>query len=316
MRKRRNGQRDIRLGARNRRRQLTAIDTVHVIFKTHLDIGFTDYARNVVQQYHTDSSPRHSLPPGRCANVAATERMVWTTGSWLIYEHLEHATAEERERMVAAIEQGDIVWHGLPFTTHSEIMNPSLFSFGISLAADLDRRFGRKTIAAKMTDVPGHTRGIVPLLAQAGITFLHVGVNPGSETPDVPPVFVWQDPSGADIMVMYERGSYGDLKIIPGMRDALYFAHTGDNLGPHTPEQALEVFASLQTKFPNATIRASTLDAFAEKLAAVKVTLPIVGDEIADTWIHGIASDPLRISRFPRTPTSARPLARRRCLAG
>jgi hypothetical protein len=31
--------------------------------------------------------------------------------------------------------------------------------------------------AAKMTDVPGHTRVIIPLLAQAGVKFLHIGVN-------------------------------------------------------------------------------------------------------------------------------------------
>jgi hypothetical protein len=275
----------------------TEIDTVHVIFKTHLDIGFTDFARNVVQQYHTGFIPQALATAQALRERGGAERMIWTTGSWLIYEHLEQANDEERARMEAAIATGDIVWHGLPFTTHSEAMDPSLFRFGLSLAADLDRRFGRSTIAGKMTDVPGHTRGIVPLLAEAGIEFLHIGVNPGSETPDVPPVFVWRA-GGADVVVMYERGSYGDLKVIPGMRDALYFAHTGDNLGPQTPEQVIDVFGTLRTRFPDATVVASTLDAFAHKLLAIKDTLPVVHDEIGDTWIHGIASDPLRISQF------------------
>ena len=31
-----------------------------------------------------------------------------------------------------------------------------------------------------MTDVPGHTLGIVPLLAEAGVRFLHLGVNTAS----------------------------------------------------------------------------------------------------------------------------------------
>lgn len=278
--------------------EATGVETVHIIFKTHLDIGFTDYARNVVRQYHTRFIPQALATAEALRERGGAERMIWTTGSWLIYEHLEQAAPAERERMIAAIGRGDIVWHGLPFTTHSEVMDPSLFRFGLSLAADLDRRFGRRTIAAKMTDVPGHTRGIVPLLAEAGIAFLHIGVNPGSETPDVPPVFVWQDPSGADVIVMYERGSYGDLKVIPGMRDALYFAHTGDNLGPHTPEQVVDVYATLQARFPHAAIVASTLDAFADKLLAIKGDLPVVRDEIGDTWIHGIGSDPLRISHF------------------
>jgi len=75
-----------------------------------------------------------------------------------------------------------------------------LFEFGLSLSQELDARFGRQTIAAKMTDVPGHTRGIVPLLAQAGVKFLHIGVNPASTVPGVPPLFRWQDPSGAEIV--------------------------------------------------------------------------------------------------------------------
>ena len=42
-------------------------------------------------------------------------------------------------------------------------MSPAVFRAGLSYAQELDRRFGRKTIAAKMTDVPGHTLGMVPL---------------------------------------------------------------------------------------------------------------------------------------------------------
>ncbi len=73
------------------------------------------------------------------------------------------------KRLERAIERGLIRWHGLPFTTHSELMSPALFRAGLSFSKELDRRFGKQTIAAKMTDVPGHTIGIVPLLAEAGL---------------------------------------------------------------------------------------------------------------------------------------------------
>ena len=42
-----------------------------------------------------------------------------------------------------------MVWHGLPFTTHTEIMDASLFEFGLSISGDLDRKYGKTTIAAK-----------------------------------------------------------------------------------------------------------------------------------------------------------------------
>ncbi len=269
---------------------------VHLIFKTHLDIGFTDYARNVVDGYFNNFIPK-ALETARVLREHG-KRFIWTTGSWLIYEYLEQASPENRKRMEDAIALGDIVWHGLPFTTHTELMNPSLFRFGLSLSQSLDKRFGRHTIAAKMTDVPGHTRGIVPLMAEAGIRFLHIGVNPASTVPDVQPVFVWQDESGARLIVMYQRGSYGDAMIVPGLDDAIAFAHTADNIGPQSPTEALQNYREMQQRFPNAGVVASTLDAFAEKLLTIEAQLPIVTAEIGDTWMHGVGTDPKKVAQL------------------
>lgn len=271
---------------------------VHLIFKTHLDLGFTDLARNVTTRYFEQYIPQALSVADELHRAGGPERFVWTTGTWLIYEYLERASHAERARIEAAILAGDLTWHALPFTTHSELMDADLFRFGLSLVHELDRRFGKHTIAAKMTDVPGHTRGIVPLLAEAEIQFLHIGVNAASTPPAVPPVFVWQAPGNADIMVMYQKGSYGDLQIVPGLDEAIAFAHTSDNLGPQTVEQVREAYARLRAAFPDAEIIASTMDAFAQKLRQIKGQLPVVTAEIGDTWIHGAASDPQKVSRF------------------
>jgi hypothetical protein len=273
-------------------------DVLHLVFKTHLDIGFTDFARNVVASYFDDFIPRALAVAEQLRQSGDDARFRWTTGAWLIYEYLEQAAPAQRERLERAIQAGDITWHGLPFTMHSELMDADLFAFGLRLSQRLDQRFGRRTIAAKMTDVPGHTRAIVPLLAAAGIKFLHIGVNASSTPPDVPPVFVWRDPSGAEVIVMYQRGGYGDLVEVAGMRDALAFAHTNDNHGPQTADQVRDEFAALRRRFPNARILASTMDAFAERLLEVKHQLPVVTGEIGDTWIHGVGSDPKKVGNF------------------
>jgi hypothetical protein len=206
---------------------MTHVRKIHLIFKTHLDVGFTDLARNVVANYFTHYIPGAIRLAQELRRAGGLERFVWTTGSWLIYEYLEQGSVEERALMENAIAAGDIAWHGLPFTTHSELMDADLFRFGLSLAQELDGRFGKHTIAAKMTDVPGHTRGIVPLMAEAGLQFLHIGVNGASTPPEVPPQFVWRDPSGAEVMVMYHK-DYGDTTVVPGLDEAIAFAHTGD----------------------------------------------------------------------------------------
>ena len=270
----------------------------HVLFKTHLDIGFTNLAGAVVEQYMTRYIPAAIDLARTLRERGGPDRFVWTTGSWLIYEYLEQAPPAWRGRMEEAIAAGDIAWHGLPFTTHSELVEPSLFREGLRIAHDLDRRFGKRTIAAKMTDVPGHTRGIVPLLAEAGIQYLHIGVNPASTAPDVPPVFVWRDPSGAEVVVMYDKGSYGGLTVVPGLDEAIVFAHTGDNHGPQSAAEVGETFQRLREQFPGASVEASTLDRFAEALLRIKPNLPLVTDELGDTWIHGVGSDPAKVARY------------------
>lgn len=271
---------------------------IHLIFKTHLDLGFTDLARHVATAYFERYIPHALHVADELRRAGGTERFVWTTGSWLIHEYLERASRAKRIEMEKAIVRGDIVWHGLPFTTHSELMDVDLFRFGLTLSQELDVRFGKHTIAAKMTDVPGHTRGIVPLLAQAGIRFLHIGVNPASTPPAVPSVFVWSAPDGSEVVVMYQKGSYGDLQIVPGLDEAIAFAHTNDNEGPQTVEQVRAAYAQLRERFPDAKIVASTMDAFARQLPRVRAFLPVVTQEIGDTWIHGAASDPKKLSQF------------------
>jgi len=270
---------------------------IHLVFKTHLDVGFTDYAARVIQAYFLQYIPNALATARKMRSMEQPDKFIWTTGSWLIYTYLEQAGPAQRKEMEDAILAGDITWHALPLTTHTELMDVELFRTGLSLSQELDRRFGKHTIAAKFTDVPGHTRGIIPLMAEAGITFLHIGINPGSSVPCVPPIFRWQDPSGKELIVMVESG-YGNIVTIKGLEDSLAFAHTIDNLGPQSPQQVLEIYHSIQKSFPNAHIFASSLNNFAEKLEPIRQHLPIITEEIGDTWIHGTGSDPLKVSQF------------------
>ncbi len=93
---------------------MNQIQRVHIVFKTHLDIGFTDLAREVVARYFECYIPRAIALAAELEQAGGPERFCWTTGSWLIYEYLEQAGPAERMRMEAAIAAGHIAWHGLP----------------------------------------------------------------------------------------------------------------------------------------------------------------------------------------------------------
>ena len=178
------------------------IKKIHLIFKTHLDIGFTNFGDSVVETYMNDFIPGTLALTESLRQSKAGERYRWTTGSWLISEFLKLPNPAMVSRMENAIKNGDITWHALPFSTHTELADSSLYELGIRISKELDRRFGKTTISAKMTDVPGHTRSLVPILAKNGIRFLHIGVNSASTAPDVPALFRWCAPDGSSVIVM------------------------------------------------------------------------------------------------------------------
>ncbi|RZU66112.1 uncharacterized protein DUF5054 [Microterricola gilva] len=277
------------------------ITTLHVVFKTHLDLGFTDTAANVTDRYVHEYLPRAIALAEELERRGGPARFRWTTGSWLIHEALRLGSAEERASLENAIRAGHVQWHALPMSTHTELMDAGLVEHGISIGRRLDERFGRHTIAAKMTDVPGHTIGLVPFLDRAGIEYLHLGVNGSSAVPEVPEFFVWRAPDGSEVVVNYAQ-SYGatahGAAVAPSGSDAMHLAHTGDNFGPPTADMVEELFAELAEAYPDARIVASTLDDFAAAVLADKDSLPVLDEEIGDSWIHGVASDPVQTARL------------------
>ncbi|HEX3120820.1 MAG TPA: DUF5054 domain-containing protein, partial [Candidatus Acidoferrum sp.] len=277
------------------------IKRVLVVFKCHFDAGFIDTQANVVHRYFNEFFPKA---------IATAEQLdrnkdkssdhanyTWTTGSWLLYEYLEQASSDDRKKMEQAIASNFIAWHAIPFSWQTELMDPSLISGAIALSQSLDNRFGRKTTGAKMTDVPGHTRGIVSPLAAAGVKFLDIGVNDASTPAVLPPLFRWQDPAGAQLVVSYHH-HYGTIQIIPGSDIAYAIVMADDNAGPHSPEEIAATYLDLRQRFPNAEIRATDLTHIADTVQPHAARLPVITQEIGDTWIHGIGSDPLKVARY------------------
>lgn len=273
------------------------VKRVHVIFKTHLDIGYTDLAASVIEKYRNEFIPAAVRLARETREQNGLQCFRWTTGAWLIHTYLEQADASNRTAMEEAIAAGDICWHAVPFTTHSEALDASLFEAGLHLSRKLDVRFGKTTISAKMTDVPGHTRGIVPILKRAGVQLFHIGVNGASMPPDVPPVFLWRAPDGSQLAVMIQK-EYGGIMRIPHTEEAVAIMFTGDNHGPQTAAQVAETYLNLEKQFPGAEIVASDLNEVARVISGVEAQLPVVTAELGDSWIHGIGTDPWKIARM------------------
>ena len=272
------------------------VKRVLVMFKCHFDAGFVDTQTAVVNRYFTEYFPR-AIDLASQLRQSGNQRYVWTTGSWLLYEYLEQATPEERARMEKAISAGDIAWHALPFTWQTELMDASMISGGLGLSRALDQRFGKRTTGAKMTDVPGHTRGLIAPLAAQGVKFLDIGVNDASTPAEVPALFLWKNPGGSALVVMYHHG-YGGVVRVPDSDVAIAVVVRDDNSGPHTLEEIHATYSTLGGRFPNAQIIPTSLTEIANAVEPHRGSLPMLTSEIGDTWIHGVASDPLKLARY------------------
>lgn len=262
-----------------------------IVSKTHLDLGYTDFAEAVRKKYINQFIP-NSIKLAHAVNKDGKKNFVWTTGSWILKEALENGTEEQKKSLKEALINGDIVPHAMPFTTHTELLDEDTLEYGLSIVDKLDELRGRKTIAAKMTDVPGHTRSLVRILAKHGIKFLHIGVNDASAVPDVPKCFRWQS-GDSEIIVSYSD-DYGGVVKCDAVDEILYIEHARDNGGVPDTQKFLNKIRKIHKDFPDYEVVAGTLDDYAEILWENREKLPVVDTEIGDSWIHGSASDPYK----------------------
>jgi hypothetical protein len=273
------------------------VKQVLVIQKCHLDVGYTDTQENVMRKYFKEYYPK-AMATAKKLRESGGNRLTWTTGSWMLYEYFEQASPEEQRAMEQAIAAKDIAWHALPYTSETELLDRSMIDGCFSFSDALDARTGMRTVAAKMSDVPGHTRGLVSALADHGVHLLDIGVNDMSTPPDVPDVFEWQAPDGKSVVVLYHKKDYGSVLQIPGTDLAISVAVRVDNSGPPSEQEVNDLYRDLHQQFPNARLTAASLSDAALAIRAAKPRLPAFTQEIGDTWIYGAASDPEKMARF------------------
>ena len=114
-----------------------AVKRVLVMFKCHFDAGFIDTQYNVVHHRYFEKFFPQAIEVARAANAGGKRRYVWTTGSWLLFEYLDQASAADRKTMEEAIARGDIAWHALPFTWQTEMLSPSMIEGSLAISGRL-----------------------------------------------------------------------------------------------------------------------------------------------------------------------------------
>eukprot|EP00463_Aulacantha_scolymantha_P000445 TRINITY_DN1267_c0_g2_i2.p1 TRINITY_DN1267_c0_g2~~TRINITY_DN1267_c0_g2_i2.p1 ORF type:complete len:434 (-),score=108.40 TRINITY_DN1267_c0_g2_i2:2-1192(-) len=144
-------------------------------------------------------------------------------------------------------------------------------------------------------DVMNVTKNVVPFLEQSSKKYLTIGSNGAGVPPAVPKIHNWNG-----IIVAYHPYGYGGY----GLKDcaespngvALCTEFRTDNTGPPKNSTEVEkVLNAVRKNYPDAEVIASSFDDFFAEVEEVKDQLPKVNLEAGDTWMYGVASDPLKM---------------------
>ena len=273
---------------------------IFVAFKTHFDIGFTGLVSEVLDGYANVMVSQALETCRRTLANKAGQRYVWTLPAWPLSFCLDRLSGSAAgEELAQRVREGLVAWHALPFTTHTELLGLEDLIRGMYIGRSLGQRFGRKAVAAKMTDVPGHTWILPSLLCAAGVRFLHLGCNACSTPPEVPRLFFWEGPDGSRLTTMYSRGGYGTGLLPPAdwtLPVWLALQHTSDNAGPQRAEIVEQILQSVHRQAPGTEVVFGTLDDFAAAVLDLKPQLPVVRKDLADAWIHGAGTMPWEVA--------------------
>jgi hypothetical protein len=274
------------------------VKEIVVVFKTHFDIGYTDMATNVVQRYRTTMIDNALEVVDQNRDLPPEQQFVWTVSGWPMYKILQEwpgYSPQRKERVEKALREGRFVVHGLPFSTHTELLEAEDLVRSLGYSARIARRLGLEVPRdGKMTDVPEHTWMMATMLKHAGIDFMMIGCNGASGCLRVPLLYRWQGPDGSRLLTFYSP-NYGTQLAPPAdwpYRTWLACLHTGDNHGPPNPDEVKKVLDQAAGEFPGVKVHIGRLSDFGDAILAEKPDLPVVRGDTPDTWIHGPMSNP------------------------
>ena len=294
----------------------TQLKDIVVAYKSHFDIGFTHPAPEIVNIYRTSMIDRALDHIDGSKKLPPDERFAWTIPSWVLWQILwPGQDPARRERVVKAVKDGSLVCHALPATLETEGLDLEDLVAGLAIHTKVARELGIPlSRAGKMTDVPSHSWVLPSLLKNAGIDFLHIGVNPTSERPDVPLLYDWEGPDGSRILVMHNQGYGSDGEFGRGLYPPKDWPYTHwlavltscDNAPPPSAAQVQSLFAEAQRNLPGVKIRLGKMEEFSDSIRAEQhagTVIPVVRADMPDCWIHGFGSMPAMDALAHKTRT-------------
>ncbi|MFC2118950.1 glycoside hydrolase family 38 C-terminal domain-containing protein [Bacteroidota bacterium] len=177
--------------------------TIYLLHHSHVDIGYT-HVQKVVEDIHWKYFEQVIELAKNSKDQPAGSQFKWNVEvMWAVESYLNNASSEKKADFIDAVKKG---WIGLDAFYGNELTGLCNTEELVRLtesARKISKMCGVNLESAMITDVPGWTWGIVPVLALSNVKYISMGTNFGhriggtiEKWGDRP--FYWVSPSGEE----------------------------------------------------------------------------------------------------------------------
>lgn len=287
----------------------------YILPHSHVDIGFTHVQTDVMKRQWEHFEAALDIAE-KTKDYPEGARFKWNAEVlWAVDAFLKEAPPEKKARFLEAVKSGTIGIDALYGNELTALCRPEELMRLLDCANRLRDEYGMSIDSAMISDVPGYTWGMVPVLAQNGIKYFSVGPNHCHRIGytleswgDKP--FYWVGPSGEEkVLFWMDALGYAWFMYEHGLNEERFFRRLerlneqdypydmvqvrytigGDN-GP--PDPALPDFVKQwneKYESPRLVI-ATTSEMFKEFAARYADRLPEAQGDFTPYWEDGAAS--------------------------
>lgn len=296
--------------------------TVHLLAHSHVDIGYTHEQAEVerIQWRNLDEAVALAA---RTRDLTPDARFRWNTEvAWAVESYLRQAAPAGRAALVDALRAGEVELDALFANELTALCSPAELLESTAAARRIAADCGVELTAAMLTDIPGVSWALVPVLAQSGVRYFSIGPNRGHRIGHVlarwgDRPFWWESPSGEERVLCWVHGEGYSLfhtrMYAPAIDNRLveptllpYLARLADAGYPHEtvtlrysvgsdngpPHEAMpEIVRDWNERYLTPRLVISTVTAaFAALEREAGPELPVVRGDLTAFWEDGAAS--------------------------
>ena len=185
--------------------------TIYLIHHSHVDIGYTHVQEEVLEKQWEWLEMAMDLA-NESMEYTPEARFRWNVEvMWAVDEYLRHKPEFQREELLEAIMKGWIELDAFYGNNLMALSNSEELIQMTECARKVAKQCDIALESAMISDIPGWTWGMVPVLAKSGVKYLSLGTNQGHrightirEWGDKP--FYWISPSGKEKVLTWIHG--------------------------------------------------------------------------------------------------------------